>query len=128
VQRVSDNVAILDHGQVVASGPIDQLLNGQDGVVYTATLKEQPQNFEAHIATLPWVTHITRAVPAPGNGNTAPGVVTWHIGVSDETAAERDLLRHILQDPCATVIAFDRRRYELEEVFVNLIQGDRHAR
>ncbi len=127
VQRVSDSVAILDRGQVVASGPIGQLLNGQDGVVYTATLKDQAEDFGARIAALPWVTHATRAVSVPGNGDAARGAVTWHIGVSDEAAAERELLRHILQDPRATVIAFDRRRYELEEVFVNLVKGDRHV-
>ena len=39
VQRVSDTVAILKQGELVASGPIEQILSGKDGVVYSVTLR-----------------------------------------------------------------------------------------
>ena len=35
VQKVSDTVAILKHGQLIAQAPIETLLAGNEGVVYT---------------------------------------------------------------------------------------------
>jgi ABC-2 type transport system ATP-binding protein len=122
VQRVSDTVAILNRGQLVASGPIEQLLGGQDGVVYTVTVKGAVDGLGARLAVLPWVTQTT-AARAPHNG-----AATWHVGVSDEGAAEAGLLRHMLADPHVTVVEFSRKRYELEEVFVDLVKGDNHGR
>jgi ABC-2 type transport system ATP-binding protein len=122
VQRVSDTVAILNHGQMVASGPIEQLLSGQDGVVYTVTIKGAADGLGERLVALPWVTQAT-VTPASRNGATA-----WQVSVGDEAAAEAALLRHVLEDPHATVIEFSRKRYELEEVFVDLVKGDDHDR
>ncbi len=122
VQRVSDTVAILNHGQVAASGPIGQLLSGQDGVVYTVTVKGAVDGLGERLAALPWVT---QATAAPGLRN---GVSAWHVAVRDETEAEAALLRHVLEDPNTTVVEFSRKRYELEEVFVDLVKGDDHGR
>jgi ABC-2 type transport system ATP-binding protein len=118
VQRVSDTVAILNRGQLVASGPIEQLLGGQDGVVYTVTVKGAVDGLGARLAVLPWVT---QATPAPALNN---GATTWQVAVSDEAAAETALLRHVLDDPQAVVTGFSRKRYELEEVFVDLVTAD----
>ncbi len=43
VQRVSDTVAILKHGQLVAQAPIETLLAGGEGVVYTIGVQGQPE-------------------------------------------------------------------------------------
>ena len=40
VQQVSDTVAILNHGELIAQGPIERLLAGSGSPVYTLTLKE----------------------------------------------------------------------------------------
>ena len=39
VQRVSDTVAILDRGELVAQAPIEELLAGSSGVVYSVVVK-----------------------------------------------------------------------------------------
>src|SRR5512139_1840435 len=39
VQRVSDTVAILNKGELVAQGPIEELLAGSEGVIYIIHLK-----------------------------------------------------------------------------------------
>ena len=39
VQRVSDSVAILNHGQLVAQAPIAQLLNGSGDITYTLAIR-----------------------------------------------------------------------------------------
>ncbi|MDX9992697.1 MAG: ABC transporter ATP-binding protein [Anaerolineales bacterium] len=116
VQRVSDTVAILNHGQMVASGPIEQILSGQDGVVYTIVLKDSPDDFATSLSELPWVAHT--------NFQTQNGLTTWHISVDDESAAESLLLRHILADRRITVTEFRRKKYELEEVFMQIVRGD----
>ena len=43
VQRSATTVAILNRGKLVASGPIEQILNGKEGVVYTVASERQPQ-------------------------------------------------------------------------------------
>jgi len=116
VQRVSDTVAILNRGKLVTSGPIDQILNGRDGVTYTVGLKNSAGGLEQRLAQLPWVTH-TNLVQRNG-------VDVWQVGVSDEAAAERELLRFVLTDPEIMITDFSRKKHELEEVFVDIVKGD----
>ncbi len=116
VQRISDTVAILNHGQVVASGPIEQLLSGKDGAVYTIKTRNAPPDFAARLKRLPWVTQVHLSEK---NGQT-----TWQVSVSDESAAETRLLRHALDDSTLTIIEFSRKKYELEEVFMEIVKGD----
>ena len=80
VQRVSDTVAILNHGELVAQAPIDELLaGGSKGVVYTLTLKgENPAPAQARLMSQPWVTALTRK-SGPNNG-----LVHWQVTVNDE--------------------------------------------
>jgi ABC-2 type transport system ATP-binding protein len=120
VQRVSDTVAILNQGQIVASGPIEQILSGKDGVVYTLSLKGPSNGIDQRLAELPWVTHIR----ATHQTNTS----IWQVSVNDEAAAESNLLRFVLHDPDVTVTEFSRKKYELEEVFMEIIEGDDHVR
>ena len=116
VQQVSDTVAILNQGQVVISGPIEQILNGKDGVVYSVVLEGSPNGLGKRLAELPWVAHTT---VAQRNGTSV-----WQVSVSDEAAAKKNLLRYMLADPAATVTEFNRKKYELEEVFMEIVKGD----
>jgi ABC-2 type transport system ATP-binding protein len=120
VQRVSDTVAILNRGELVASGPIEQILNGKDGVIYTLSLKESPEGMSERLEALPWVSH-TSATQRNGTS-------LWQISVSDETLAERELLRYILAESEITVTEFSRKKYELEEVFTEIVKGDENDR
>jgi ABC-2 type transport system ATP-binding protein len=116
VQRVSDTVAILNRGKLEAYGPIEQLLNGKDGLAYTLTLKGMPTDLETRLAAYDWITHI--------RVTQHNGFSIWHISVSDEKSAERDLLRHFLADPQVVVTEFTRKKYELEDVFIDIVKGD----
>jgi ABC-2 type transport system ATP-binding protein len=119
VQRVSDTVAILNRGQLVVSGPIEQILRGQDGVVYTIALKGAPDGLGARLAALPWVTHTT---VMPHNGTSI-----WQVTVSDKDSAEKNLLRCVLADPTLTVAEFSTKKHELEGVFMEIVRGDGHV-
>jgi len=120
VQKVSDSVAILNKGQLVAQGPIESLLAGGDGTVYNIQLKQLPEHFLSQIKSLPYVREITEMPLQDGH-------VTWHVAVNDDQAAESLLLRDILVDQ-VIVSAFQKRRFELEDVFLSIVEGDDHGR
>jgi len=101
VQRVSDTVAILNRGQLVACGPIDQILNGKDSTVFTLTEKGSNGRIEERLHQLSWVTQTSAA--------RHNGATIWQVRVSDEAAAEAHLLRHILVDEAVVVTEFSRR-------------------
>jgi ABC-2 type transport system ATP-binding protein len=118
VQRVSDTVAILNHGQLVAEAPIQELLEGKSGaVVYSLTLKGDASQAKARLAGQPWVKAISAT---PANGRT-----TWQVSVTDADAAENQLLRLVLEDKSLSVTSFGVKSHNLEEVFLNIIEGSK---
>lgn len=115
VQRVSDTVAILNQGELVTSGPIEDLLTGGNGIVYSVTMKGDTQTVYNRIDGLDWVTEIQASV---GHDKT-----TWTITVANEVVAEAKLLRMLLDDESLTVTDFRRKEYQLEEVFIQIVEG-----
>lgn len=115
VQRVSDTVAILNHGELVAYGPIQELLAGGDGNMYTVIMKGDVDDAQRRVSAQSWVTGIQEI---SRNGATA-----WNVSVTDTEAAESQLLRLLLADEHMKVTDFRRRQYELEDVFVKIVEG-----
>jgi ABC-2 type transport system ATP-binding protein len=114
VQRVSDRVAILNHGRLVAEAPIQELLNGGSAAaVYSVTLKGDASRAQARVAGQPWVQSL--AVEA------RDGLTTWQVSVSDDDAAEDEMLPLILEGREVRVKSFGRKTHNLEEVFLNLV-------
>ena len=120
VQEVSNTVAILNHGKLIAQGPIESLLTGSDKPIYTLQLSGDTRSLQKRITALPWVVSIDAA---RRNGATA-----WQVIVNDETVAKEQLLRQVLADDSITIIEFQRKKYELEEVFAKFVEGDNHDR
>ena len=116
VQRVSDTVAILNKGQLVAQAPIEELMAGSDGIVYSMTVTGDGKSAQGRIAPLSWVTSLA--------AQAQDGVTNFQISVSDEKAAQAQLLRLALADPDSTVTEFGRKRYNLEQVFLGIVEGD----
>lgn len=129
VQQISDTVAILHGGRMVAQQPIDTLLAGDGGAVFEVSLRGAPAMAREELARLPWVSAVHEEAPprsANGrarNGATGEGVV-WRVTVSDPDAAEEQLLRTLLAHPGLVVAEFHRQRHSLEDVFVNLVEGN----
>ena len=116
VQRVSDTVAILNKGQLVAQGPIEELMTGKDGIVYSMTVTGDGKSAQARLAGQPWVTSVaSHAQDAETN---------LQIRVTDAQAAQAQLLRLVLTDEHSTITAFGRKKYNLEEVFLGIVEGD----
>ncbi len=116
VQRVSDTVAILDRGELIAQAPIDELLAGSGAVVYSIELRGDGTRVQQRVSSQPWVSDLR----IDQNGNRTQ----WLVSVSDQAAAESQLLRLLLADESLTVLQFGRRQYQLEEVFMDLVEGN----
>jgi ABC-2 type transport system ATP-binding protein len=121
VQRVSDTVAILNRGTLIAEAPINELLAGDGGsIIYNVTLKGGQDGAmaeaQARVVGQPWVKNLNMA--------STDGHVCWQINVTDEAAAEDLLLRLILDDRSLKVTNFGRKSYNLEEVFISLVEKE----
>ena len=115
VQRVSDTVAILNQGKLVAHGPIGELLCGGDGVSYSLTIKGDGDTAYRRVAAAGWVSNVQ---VRSQNGSTK-----WVVQVTDPEAAEARLLRLLLADEHMVVTDFRRKEYELEDVFFRIVEG-----
>lgn len=121
VQRVSDTVAILNHGELVAMAPIDKLLaDGNKGAVYTVALKGNADAAQARVAAQPWVAAL--------DVTARNGYVHWNVSVTDEAAAEARLLPLVFADGQVAVREFGRRQQNLEDVFLKLVEEDNNGR
>jgi ABC-2 type transport system ATP-binding protein len=119
VQRVSDTVVIINHGQMVAHAPIGELLAGKDGIVYSLIVKGDGQSAKTRLSQQAWIKSVTTTST---NGTTA-----LQVNVSDAGAAESQLLRLVLADSGATVTEFGRKKHNLEEIFLNIVEGDKNG-
>jgi ABC-2 type transport system ATP-binding protein len=118
VQRVSDTVAILDKGRLIAEAPIQALLAGDGGgATYSLTLKGEASQAQARLASQAWVQNISATVHG--------GLTSWQVSVSDDEAAEDLMLRLVLEDRGVQVKQFGRKTYNLEEVFLNMVEKEK---
>ena len=120
VQRVSDTVAILNYGELVAQAPIEELLAGSGGTIYSVVIKGDASELQHQILNQAWVSSID---VIPGDGQ-----IMWQVSVTDDEAAEARLLPLLVCDEHTTVTEFGRKKYELEETFFNIVEGDVHVR
>jgi ABC-2 type transport system ATP-binding protein len=119
VQRVSDSVAILNNGELVSQGPIETLLSGSSGVAFTIKIKGDGLRIETKLKELPWVTHVQAEELEAGTA--------LIVSVSDQNAAESQLARLVLADPDVSLLEFRRKTYELEEIFLEIVEGGKHV-
>ena len=122
VQRVSDTVAILNHGQLVAHAPIEELLAGSGELTYSIVIKGRADSVYERVAAQSWVSAIKTSA-APQNG----GQHQWQVSVTDQEAAEAQLLQLLLGEESVTVVEFGRKQYNLEEVFMNIVDEANHG-
>lgn len=120
VQQVSDTVAILNHGRLVTQGPIAALLNGNGRTLFHVTLAGNSNGLYQIVSQQPWVEQVEVVYQN--------GVTQWQIEVNDETAAEEQLFRLLAQDEGVVVQEYGRKKFELEEIFMQLVEGDNHGR
>lgn len=114
VQRVSDTVAILNRGSLVAQAPIEDLLRGSSGTVFDVVIRGLPGDLPKRLLGEPWITSV--------DSRFENGVTILSVAVVSERPAESQLLRLVLEDPQIGVVSFLKRRSGLEDVFVDLVE------
>ena len=118
VQRVSDRVVILNQGEMIAQGPIKDLLSAGREVVYHVSLEGNLASAREALERMPWITHIDER---KGQDTTE-----WRISVSDPDKAKKQILPVLVSHDQCTVLNFGRKERELEEVFMQVVSGGNH--
>lgn len=114
VQRISDRVAILNRGQLVAQGTVQALLAGDQEAVYTLITQGDPASAQERLSRQRWVSGLELSQQ--------DGQSYWTVAVSDTDAAQACLLRLVMQDEWIQVIEYGRQKLELEEIFMRLVE------
>ena len=113
VQRVSDQVAIVNQGKLITQSSIEELLAGTVDIVYSITLAGDAQGAYTRVRQQPWVSGI--------EVSQAGEQTTWQVSVTDDAAA-KDQLMSLLVSGGLKVSNFSRKEQNLEDVFINIIE------
>lgn len=116
VQRVADRVAILDHGRLLAYAATPELLAGDGATTFELGVRGPVDALTTALGAEAWVDGIDR-----GDGSDE----VLYVRVNDVDAAEAELLRVALAVPGVIVRHFRQRSFELEEVFLRLVNDSR---
>ena len=119
VQRVSDRVAILNGGRLIAQAPVKELLAGSGPTSYRLTLMGDARSAYARVSRQPWVS----SIDVVGSS----GQTEWQVHVTDAQTAEAQLLGLVLADGRVTLMDFGRRQTNLEDIFMNMVTGGNHG-
>lgn len=118
VERVCDRVAILDHGRLVTTGPMDDLLERYARPIYRVEPEDgQTEGVARLIESLRAASFVTHV---------AESTAGLRVAVSGAADAGRDLLAMVAAHGVALLV-FERQRPTLEDVFLQLVGRRAHA-
>jgi len=113
VQRVSDAVAVVGGGRMLAQGPIGDIL-GTPTDTYTAIFRGESDGLRDRVASEPWVASIDM---------TRRGELEeWTVRLSDASAADRLLPLLTRQKDC-DVVEFHLSDRSLEDAYLEIVGG-----
>ncbi len=119
VERVSDTVAIINKGRLIAQAPIEKLLHG-DQVTYHIVARGDELTIRQMLSCQPWVSSV---VSTPMNG-----VTKYEVAVTDESIADDQLLERVISCSNVKVKEFGLKKYRLEEIFVQIMEEESYVR
>jgi len=109
IERVSDTIAVLSQGHIVAQGPTQDFLLGDTAVYSIATDADVTPGF-AELGAQPWVESVVRVDDG-----------TWQVAVSDRDRAEHNLMRILVGRHQLPVSSFRPARRSLEDIYLELV-------
>jgi len=113
VQRVSDQVAIINHGELITQASIDDLLAGTGDIVYSVTVRGDAESVYPLVNDQTWVSGISAAQKDDRT--------VWEISVTEQDAAE-DQLMSLLVSSGLKVSDFGRKDQNLEDIFLSIVE------
>ncbi|UCG02962.1 MAG: ABC transporter ATP-binding protein [Candidatus Heimdallarchaeota archaeon] len=117
VQKVSDTVAILNKGQLIAHGPIEDILkNKEDESIFNVKVQGDISKVMRQLILQKWISNVN-VTQLTGNSD-----YQLKITVSDDEYAQKNLIRELM-NLNLIICEFQRQEYELEDVFMKLIEG-----
>jgi ABC-2 type transport system ATP-binding protein len=118
VQKVSDRVAIMNRGELLAMESIESLLNGSSGSYYLKVKGDSTRLGEL-VRAQPWVSGLS--IDRSGS------ISTLTIIVNNDEAVESSLLRLAVADTDLKITEYGRKKYELEDAFMNIVEMSNHG-
>ncbi|MHA2277989.1 MAG: ABC transporter ATP-binding protein [Candidatus Kariarchaeaceae archaeon] len=117
VQKVSDHVAILNKGVLIAEGSIEEILSNQEGTIFSAKVQGDISKVKSLVSSCEWISNIHTTQL------TEKEKFLVEITVSDEEQAEKYLLRELMKDNSLAISDFRRQKYDLEDIFMKKVEG-----
>lgn len=114
VQRISDQVAIINEGKLITQASIEELLTGTGELVYSLFMKGDAKRAYEQIHNLPWVTGI--------KVGQKDDKTSWQVSVSDQEAAEDQLINELVSQNLI-ISHFSLVEKNLEDVFIKIVEG-----
>jgi len=114
VQRVSDSVAVISRGRVVADGPISDLLSGR-GSIWRITTTGAGDSTRDRLAAEVWVEDVD--LRARGDNQ------IWSVRLSNDEASDR-LLGVLLADDSIDIAEFHPSDHALEDAYLAVVGHD----
>lgn len=108
VERVSDEIAILNDGKIVIQGSLDNLMSQYILPVYDLELESPNSQLENKLQTFEWIDR----VQVDKN--------YMSVYVNDQEEAKEQLLK-IVADSRAQVLSYNKRKSNLEDIFIRTV-------
>lgn len=121
VQRVSDHVAILDHGRLVVSAATGELMRASTTGVVRVALLGATEATGAALASLPGVAHVSAV---GGSGSEGRYDLTVRDG---HTAEVQGAVTRYAAEAGLAVLSNRQESADLEEVFLRIVNKERAA-
>ncbi|MCH8562894.1 ABC transporter ATP-binding protein [Nesterenkonia sp. YGD6] len=116
VQQVSDEIAILKDGRGVLQSSLHELLDRTSEHVYDLTLEGDVDKALAALRRQPWIDEVKVT-----DGD--DGQVRCIVRATNGEAVRHKLLRLVLRHDGVNVISYSPRKSELEDVFLDVVEG-----
>ncbi|MFX1518121.1 MAG: ABC transporter ATP-binding protein [Promethearchaeota archaeon] len=116
VQKVSDAVAILNKGQLIAQGSINDILKGkEEETIFNVKVQGNVSKVMKQLTLQEWISNVNITQLSDNND------YQLEITVSDDDYAQKNLIRKLMNLDLI-ICEFQRQEYELEEVFMKLVK------
>lgn len=108
VQRIADHVVILDRGEIIEQGPMEQYLG--EGATYRLALQGDGDGAIQNLADLAWVESVQRLDDG-----------AWAIATTDRATAEASLLRDVHQRHGVGITELRPMVQSLEDIYLDVV-------